>query len=696
MQGKITMQIRHLSILTLLAFSVSSCKNRPSVESGVRKSSSESALGMNDVSILFPVFIQKPGSTAEQSQEFMPTELLTLDTKNSSGKALLSKVDFEDILSRSKGTLPNGEKINSGIVYSQKPNPNAQEGSVLDALDAGKYEQWRIVALRYDPCAPIQRTEPRLPHPPPNSFKPEQCEVQLRLTAQPVVLEGQKIIAIGDFAMHLLYELSEAEGRSIAASLLDFKNGCGPKYDGALLGVNPCLKDEVLSGQRAAHNKIASIVKNGAKNISAAAFMGTRASKDPWAFFNVFKGPDGKFIHLPVAAVHDPKAGTTVDKNGRTVRLSFGNGMHQMLSFRMSISNRASESNESDLTTDNLDDGKKDVVVPLPQPGIENLSLALRTDFQLTLEAIVRNRSREGLEKTIDPIVDELLRTAHRIENPTKNDFFSVDCVGCHTATQAISSIKEDGLQLFSSETNSKTGLPARTVPDEKLMSMFALESQYSPKNGIIAGVVPAELQRTRYNVINFGYFGNRPSVSRRTAFETAGVVAMVNEMNGTPVVPFSGKCEAEKVTQCLEIYGNGALFNGTMRLTTEAGNELAERHCYKKYCQSALKPPKLRHWVLQAKAETTLKYNYFASFSSQSSVSCTVKANQQISVVDLGAANGEDLPLAQRIAGEKATSPAYVVLLDAIPECFEFDLALNTELELTEPTKFNVLASPN
>ena len=108
-------------VLTFL-FVVSACKKRHFEESGVKKTRVLSSLGLNDVSVLFPALVRKTQPDGSQSQELLPTKLLTLEEKNSDGNALLSKADFEDIVSRFKATLPDGEKINSGIVFSEKPS----------------------------------------------------------------------------------------------------------------------------------------------------------------------------------------------------------------------------------------------------------------------------------------------------------------------------------------------------------------------------------------------------------------------------------------------------------------------------------------------------------------------------------------------------------------------------------------------
>jgi hypothetical protein len=79
------------------------------------------------------------------------------------------------------------------------------------------------------------------------------------------------------------------------------------------------------------------------------------------------------------------------------------------------------------------------------------------------------------------------------IADPTKSHFFNTDCVSCHTETQ-------------------------RTIAVLKPTS--------------IPGIDPAELPRDSWNIRNFGWSpagGLQATVTRRTAAETAAVLAFVN-----------------------------------------------------------------------------------------------------------------------------------------------------------------------
>ncbi len=91
------------------------------------------------------------------------------------------------------------------------------------------------------------------------------------------------------------------------------------------------------------------------------------------------------------------------------------------------------------------------------------------------------------------PAPDKTKAILDLIADPTKSHFFNTDCVSCHTETQ-------------------------RTI------------TMLKPKE--IPGIDPTALPKDPWNVRNFGWSpagGLQATVTRRTAAETAAVVAFVN-----------------------------------------------------------------------------------------------------------------------------------------------------------------------
>src|SRR5262249_55920671 len=99
-----------------------------------------------------------------------------------------------------------------------------------------------------------------------------------------------------------------------------------------------------------------------------------------------------------------------------------------------------------------------------------------------------------------------------KVENPKAAFFFNTDCISCHSSSSRIADL---GL-------GDKAEISAR-VP--------------VPAN-ITGYVAKTEAQDDIWNVHNFGYFSNKPTVSGRTVAET---IPIVQWMNQNVVVPGSG-----------------------------------------------------------------------------------------------------------------------------------------------------------
>ena len=140
------------------------------------------------------------------------------------------------------------------------------------------YGKWRIVAMRFDPCASTLTHNRRINRdtPLPDKFTPQECTSSVRLTAQPIIrreddtfvfrefqldANGNEILnpdgtikakivvppiarpkapQAGDFAMHLVYPLTPTQAIEFAQGLLEFKATCKGIGDGLPLTVSPC------------------------------------------------------------------------------------------------------------------------------------------------------------------------------------------------------------------------------------------------------------------------------------------------------------------------------------------------------------------------------------------------------------------------------------------------------------------------
>lgn len=131
-----------------------------------------------------------------------------------------------------------------------------------------------------------------------------------------------------------------------------------------------------------------------------------------------------------------------------------------------------------------------DIVQPAPKTNNQNDITCRHDSFQPTLP----DENRKGVATadffngTRNP--SEVKRIIDIIADPVKSHFFNTDCVSCHTDTR-------QGLRL----------VRGFTVP----------------------GVAPEVLPKDDWNVRNFGWF-DRPTITRRTATETAEVVTFINK----------------------------------------------------------------------------------------------------------------------------------------------------------------------
>ncbi|MBS2012830.1 MAG: hypothetical protein JST00_08090 [Deltaproteobacteria bacterium] len=144
------------------------------------------ALGMNDVSVLFPL----PKSPSSPGY-------LKPEDEGAKGP-LLTKADYDKI-----PTFPH-------------------EGA--DTLD---FARMRVIAIRFDGCFPA----------------PGGCEPQIRLVMQPIADDGEGL----DSAIHLFYRLTEAEIAEVVTGLRKLR-ALAPEQKDAPLEVSPALVAQGATG----------------------------------------------------------------------------------------------------------------------------------------------------------------------------------------------------------------------------------------------------------------------------------------------------------------------------------------------------------------------------------------------------------------------------------------------------------------
>jgi hypothetical protein len=192
------------------------------------------ALGLADVSVLFPL----PTSLTDPA-------LLRLDSPGNGGP-LLTQARFD--------ALP---------VF----HVNAPGGT--------SYADWRIVAARLDPCFPSLALL---------TTNPAACRRQVRLIAQPMgpAADGSGgPIAAQDAAIHLLYDLSEAEFATLAARWIAVRTPRSSDPARAL-GVHVEIAAEGNAGPIATELRATILAHAGTATLSQLTFMEGRGVA--WAF----------------------------------------------------------------------------------------------------------------------------------------------------------------------------------------------------------------------------------------------------------------------------------------------------------------------------------------------------------------------------------------------------------------------------
>ncbi len=507
---------------------------------GTSESNVEVATSLDtmDVAILLPI----------PSDVVVLPGMLSLATPTSGGTPVVSKETFKSILDAQTARDAEGHLVKSGIVMSGTRSPLKTRGLTRGGpFDFGLYESWKITSTRLEPCAVTPTTnhaaKPDLDVT--DQFDAAKCRAQLNIVAQPVLgsavetgprPETQFAFA-ADYAVHLIYELTETEARAAARDLLALKNACAAsgKTDGEPLGVHPCFQKEMAAAAQnrdvqpmPRHEQLASFIGTYAKKLVNAAFMGTDLGQDPWIFYagNV---TNGVFEPIRVFTVAKDPSSAPIDSHGNRVRLPFDNARYQMLTLVMA--------------------GQSDVanpIVPSSADGLDNIVYSYKSEFKRRLRGQTSPEESLNRATTLESVA-KLATNIHNLENPRKNDFFSVDCVSCHTSTQ------------HSTELLGPFGAVAA-------FGTKSAGSRFLPIGGTTTAVHPASRQAGSGTVVNFAYRFNEPSVSRRVAYEASLSAAMINHsfLNADNAGAREASCEQAELEACLEFTNVTNSLSGT------------------------------------------------------------------------------------------------------------------------------------
>jgi hypothetical protein len=481
------------------------------------------SLDTMDVAILLPL----PTTLALAGGLLAPSML------NAAGKPILSRETFASILDARTAKDADGHVVKSGINLSGKRSAlKAKFGIKQGPVEFGNYDQWRITSTRLEPCAPTaavnHASKPDLEVG--DVFDASKCGAHLNLVIQPAARATDEMtffdpmndrLTMGDYAIHLLFELSEADMRAAAHDFLALKNACEPiaKTDGEPLGVHPCFEKEMASAKSleelVIHKRLAGILSKYATNLVNAAVMGTDLGQDPWMFYpgNV---KSGVFEPVRVFTVAKDPASAPIDSHGNKVRLPFDNARYQMLTLVM-----AARSDIANPIVPSSADGKDSIVYSFQPPFLNSLAIGRSTPEPFNVATIAMN----NFEATV-----------HRLESPARNDFFTVDCVSCHSSTGHENHLVDRSFML---------GTSSIKFAAQKSGTQFR-------GSGTTTTVRPDARQRGDGAVLNFAYHFDVPSVSRRVAYEASLSAAMLNRSFLATAAKVA-TCSQTELETCLE-----------------------------------------------------------------------------------------------------------------------------------------------
>jgi hypothetical protein len=430
-------------------------------------------LSANDVSILFPVPRSK-----DDLAGLIPLSDLMARGSDGARLRIWSDADFSSFISISN-TVPGNV-----VAGTQR--------SISLTADARQASAWFIAGIRIDHAAPGAS---------PDVIKALGQQPQIRLIAQPLSIDAGGRVRVHDIAAHLIYSFvtptellpamdgclkrSEPDQQAFAQVIKHFADlrtqlasgnfgGVSVKTSGLPLNVHPGFSGASRIPFR---NALKTALEDhlAPDKLRAMAVMGlNNGGPEPWIFLSMARLPKGTVLPgigtLP-ADMFVPAPNPVL--NGRD--------MAQMLSF--------------------LDTTQQ--VQPKPQNNNLNPIDCHHSTFQNPIP--ISDRKGVSTADIIDgnPTPAAIAGITGTIANPVKSHFFNTDCVSCHTETQ-----------LTFGNSRSPTSLVVK------------------PVKGIATAVLPDH----NWNVRNFGWFPNffnnnaaRPTVTRRTALETAEVVVGVN-----------------------------------------------------------------------------------------------------------------------------------------------------------------------
>lgn len=407
------------------------------------------------------------------------------------------------------------EQFQKAIANGQGQGPNNL--SQLDFSIVKDLPNWKVVSMRYDPCAPgahaaeafsnQKEGDPGAEAPGRDLF----CKAQVRLIIQPVINGGDL-----DFTMHLVYglEKSEAALATQVQGLIAIKRAstaAGAPTTGRALSVHPGLSlPSNKNGPVVAAFKEFISKHCSADRLASIAVMGlANGGPEPWTFY-ANRVQDGVVID---GATPIPTVDTPSSTAARFQAVAFV-GPQRVIG-QPSQSVTFPFVTEEDLTA---------------QPKLISLQrdpILLRSTSVIMNSTQVENapnsRNKVFDDQSIVELDTKKLEILHSIDNPELNHFFSIDCVSCHTSANLMLRRHDVIVQTPSLAGQGElqrivSGQPNRFVTPKGTTSYVSAAARQDQ----------ASFGRP-WSLRNFGYFQGKPSVAFRTATETGEVLREIH-----------------------------------------------------------------------------------------------------------------------------------------------------------------------
>lgn len=399
---------------------------------------------VNDVSFLWPV-----PNTPDDVRRLLAADDLLADGKS----PLWPRRAFDDLIKVAqtvevKGSTGQLHRITFGRHAAEFASPAT----------------WRVSAVRVDPCAP------GCDH---DLAKEFGASPQIRLIFQPVTVTNN-LAKVHDVTAHLVFSFTKGQDRpfvpdrdAFGAVVEDLKELKMLAQKQGVSTVGPLSVHPALRGPKgsefAEHLKAVLRRRLTEQHLLAAAFMGLAPEPEPWVFFALARDASGRFVPSPHPALNRERAQMLIVGGDRVAPVPTPTNV-----------TRRSE------TT--------------PGRGVSTSLLFAR--------GVEGRLSQPVFTDSKTPILSDV---PDYIANPQLSNFFTTDCISCHSESARRRTLKI-GPSSF------RFSRPAGT-----------------------SGVDPAVLPQDDWNVRNFGWFPSFldgrtvPTATERTANEAAESAHAIN-----------------------------------------------------------------------------------------------------------------------------------------------------------------------